>query len=155
MTLQDWGAIGELLGGIAVVASVLYLAIQIRHGLQGYQSNITQQITSHFSLLQLEIAKDAGLFTAWTKAQRGEPLSEDESARVLQIVSSYLIGFENMYYQYRQGMLEENAWRARRNVIANLIKIPGTDAWWSEFGTRQFPADFVQEVESIKREFTD
>ena len=30
MTIQDWGAVGEILGGLAVVASLVYLALQIR-----------------------------------------------------------------------------------------------------------------------------
>ena len=30
MTMQDWGAVGEIIGAIAVVASLIYLAIQIR-----------------------------------------------------------------------------------------------------------------------------
>ncbi len=30
MTIQDWGALGEIIGAIAVVASLVYLAIQIR-----------------------------------------------------------------------------------------------------------------------------
>jgi len=38
VTIQDWGAIGEIVGAIAVVASLVYLAIQIRQN--------TQQIVS-------------------------------------------------------------------------------------------------------------
>ena len=34
MTIQDWGAIGEIVGGIAVVASLVYLAAQIRQNTQ-------------------------------------------------------------------------------------------------------------------------
>ena len=30
MSIQDWGAIGELIGAFAVVVSLIYLAIQIR-----------------------------------------------------------------------------------------------------------------------------
>ena len=30
MTIQDWGAIGEIIGALAVVASLIYLAMQIR-----------------------------------------------------------------------------------------------------------------------------
>ena len=30
MTIQDWGAIGEIIGAAAVVASLIYLAVQIR-----------------------------------------------------------------------------------------------------------------------------
>ncbi len=38
MDIQDLGSLGELIGGIAVVASVIYLTIQIRHGISGYRS---------------------------------------------------------------------------------------------------------------------
>lgn len=31
MSIQDWGAIGEIIGALAVVASLIYLAVQIRH----------------------------------------------------------------------------------------------------------------------------
>jgi hypothetical protein len=30
MTIQDWGAFGEIVGAVAVVASLVYLAVQIR-----------------------------------------------------------------------------------------------------------------------------
>lgn len=30
MTIQDWGAIGEIIGAVAVVVSLIYLAVQIR-----------------------------------------------------------------------------------------------------------------------------
>ncbi len=30
MTIQDWGAIGELVGGAAVLVALVYLALQIR-----------------------------------------------------------------------------------------------------------------------------
>ena len=32
MSLQDWGAIGELLGGVAIIVSLLYVGLQIKHG---------------------------------------------------------------------------------------------------------------------------
>lgn len=34
MTIQDWGSIGDMIGGIAVVASLVYLSIQIRQNTQ-------------------------------------------------------------------------------------------------------------------------
>lgn len=155
MTLQDLGAIGELVGGVAVIVSILYLAVQIRHGLRGYQSDITQQITNHFSNIQLEIAKDAGLAEAWQRAARGAPLDEAEAARVRHIVSSYMIGFENMFYQYRQGMLYEEAWQARRSVIGRTLAIKEAKAWWEQMGRSIHPPEFVEEVDRACAEFGD
>ena len=46
MTIQDWGAIGEIIGAIAVVASLVYLAIQIRQN--------TAQISQSIETTRLE-----------------------------------------------------------------------------------------------------
>ncbi len=46
MTIQDWGAIGEMIGGFAVLASLVYLAVQIRQN--------TRQITRSVEATQLE-----------------------------------------------------------------------------------------------------
>ncbi len=43
MTLQDLGSLGELVGGIAVVVSVVYLAIQIRHNTRGQEKRDATQ----------------------------------------------------------------------------------------------------------------
>ena len=31
MSIQDWGAVGELIGSLAVLISLVYLAVQVRH----------------------------------------------------------------------------------------------------------------------------
>ncbi len=153
VTIQDLGAIGELLGAIAVIASVLYLALQIRHGMQGYKSNITQQVSSHFSMLQMEIAKNDSLLRSWGKAQSGQPLDTLDQSRVLYVVQAFLIGFENMYFQYRAGMIDENSYQARRIVMGMMIKIPGALEWWNKFGRYQHPNAFVEEVEHAMEDF--
>tara|TARA_R110002072_G_scaffold1780_10_gene14857 strand:- start:84732 stop:85232 length:501 start_codon:yes stop_codon:yes gene_type:complete len=153
MTLQDIGAIGELVGGIAVIVSLIYLATQVRHGLQGYKSNITQEVTTHFSRLQLDIAKDTDLLRAWLRAERGEDLESLDQRRVLQVVSSFMIGFENLYFQYQAGMVDRDAYEARRPVVANILTYTGARDWWDNYGCIQHPPKFVQEVELVLKEF--
>ncbi|MFT7245277.1 MAG: hypothetical protein ACI82A_002644 [Candidatus Azotimanducaceae bacterium] len=153
MTLQDLGAIGELIGGIAVIVSFIYLALQVRHGMRGYRSNITQEVTNHFSRLQFEVAKDAELLDVWRRAERGEDLTDIEQRRVTQIVSSYMIAFENMFYQYREGMMDPEGYEARRPIMAFILSYSGAQYWWENFGSIQHPHKFVQEVEQVIKEF--
>ena len=40
MSIQDWGAIGEIVGAIAVVASLIYLAVQIRQNTRQISLNL-------------------------------------------------------------------------------------------------------------------
>ena len=153
MTIQDLGAIGELIGGIAVIISFIYLALQIRHGMRGYRSNITQEVTSHFSRLQFDIAKDAELLDIWRRAERGEELSDFDQRRVTQIISSYMIAFENMFFQYQEGMMDAEGYEARRPIMAFILTYSGAQKWWENFGSIQHPHKFVQEVEQVVKEF--
>ena len=48
MTIQDWGAVGEIIGAIAVVASLVYLAIQIRQNTRQLSHSIESMKLSAF-----------------------------------------------------------------------------------------------------------
>lgn len=153
--IQDLGALGELVGGVAVVASVIYLTIQIRHGVAGYRSQVTLETTHHFSNLQLNVASSNELLSAWIKAEKNEPLSELEQRRVINIVSSYLIGFENMFDQSNTGTMARDGYLSRRPVIASMMLLTGVKDWWKKFGKLQFPPAFVEDVEQAMVDYRD
>lgn len=153
MNFQDLGAIGELIGGIAVVASVIYLTVQIRHGITGYQSNTILQTTHHFSNLQMETAKSDLMLEAWTKAERREALTDLEQRRIINIISSYLIGFENMFSQCKHRMMDRESYEARRIVFGSFMAYTGIWQWWMAIGRNQFPDDFVADVEKSVIDF--
>ena len=39
--------------------------------------------------------------------------------------------FENMYYQYRKGYLEEDVWRGWKRLMLTYYARPGFQTWWS------------------------
>ena len=153
MDIQDLGAIGELIGGVAVIASVIYLAIQIRHGISGYQSHAVIEITQHFSRLQLEIAANDILLDVWTRAEAREPLTRTDQRRVISVVSSYFIGFENLFTQCQSKVMSMEAFDARKPMIANMLTYTGIFEWWDTTCRHQFPPAFVTEVDDIAMAF--
>ncbi len=40
MTIQDWGAIGELVGGVAVIVTLIYLALQVRQNTRQFSRTV-------------------------------------------------------------------------------------------------------------------
>ena len=52
MTIQDWGAIGEVVGAAAVVASLIYLAVQIRQNTLQLRANSYDLTADHVIRLQ-------------------------------------------------------------------------------------------------------
>ena len=146
MTIQDLGAIGEIIGAVAVIASVIYLAVQIHNGLRGYQSVITQETTNHFSRLQLDIARDPVLSDLMYRAYSGAELGAFEMRRLGFLLSSYMIAYENLYAQHCTGMLAKGSYEARRRSMASMLAPPAGWHWWQSDGVYSHPADFIAEV---------
>ena len=46
MTIQDLGAIGELIASVGVVVSLIYLAVQVRQNTRGIRTSAHQHIIS-------------------------------------------------------------------------------------------------------------
>ena len=89
MTIQDWGAIGELVGAFAVLATLIYLSLQIKQSSKTQRAQTHQQMSSDRATNLRLIIENPELRTAIAKAAAGESLTEDEQTIVKQR-SSYL-----------------------------------------------------------------
>ncbi len=58
MDIMELGAIGELVGGVAVLATLVYLAVQTRNNTQAIRSSTYSQVADSFSALSLAIFQD-------------------------------------------------------------------------------------------------
>ena len=163
MTLQDWGAIGEVIGAIAVVITLIYLAKEIRlntHAMdegrklalaQTYQMRadalqamLAQAADSEFigpiiiKLTELGYPEDIVALDALTDAERGR-------FRMWQIAQQ--THWDNMHYQYQQGYLDreyyEDAFKDR------VVRLAPT---WKALGLTSGRRSFFAEIERLSRE---
>ena len=52
MTIAEWGAIGELLGAIGVIASLLYLSVQVRYAKQASAREAAFELIRSFQTIE-------------------------------------------------------------------------------------------------------
>jgi hypothetical protein len=72
MSLQDWGAIGELIGGVAIIVSLIYVGLQIKHGNQEARAATLQATLDSEMFLQAEATRYAGV---WEKVLTGRRIT--------------------------------------------------------------------------------
>ena len=102
------GAIGEIVGAIAVVATLIYFAIQMRQyttGLRSATFNATMQEFNQINVAQLDPAL-ADLFDRGMEDL--DSLSPTEKYQFGWIVRTYINIWENMYQQYLEGECSES-----------------------------------------------
>ncbi len=76
------GAIGELVGGLVVVATLVYLAAQIRQNTRATKAAATAAIASEMEEVLLAIAQDDTLAGAYAKASQGAELTAVEYTKL-------------------------------------------------------------------------
>ena len=71
ITLAELGAIGELLGGLAVIISLVYVGLQIRQSADASRAATSQAFAKQYSDLNKLIANPELSATNWQSAERG------------------------------------------------------------------------------------
>jgi hypothetical protein len=149
----DWtavGAIGEMLGGMAVIVSLIYLSFQVRQNTRALRASSTESVVASLRDWMRPLILDPDTARLFRTGVEGEwqSFSPDDRARFLHMLFGYLKTFENVHYQYRQGTLEPDLWEGWYNILSAYVMSPGVKAYWK---TRRnaFSPQFRVLVESI------
>ena len=127
MTIMELGALGELLGSIAVLATLVYLSVQVRQNTRSMDESKklalaqTYQMRSdalQMMLVQAADSKHIGpiiskLTSAGYPEDIGalEQLSEVERQRFRLWQIAQETHWDNMFFQYQQGFIDEEYYR--------------------------------------------
>jgi hypothetical protein len=150
MSIEDLGSIGDFVGSIGVLISLIYLAIQIKGSTEAARTSTYQSIVSDFGALNRAMAATPELSSLFVNAMEDfEPLSADEKARMSQLFFVCFHNFENMYYQYRKGYLEDDVWLGWKRLMLTYHSRPGFQSWWSR-RSDVFSGSFVDFLRSEK-----
>ena len=98
MDFQDFGAIGEIVGAAAVLVSLVYLSLQIRHGTQQQTRAAIQTLLATEGGLVVDSAASPELAHAIIKASFGSNLDDREVAMFGLWLYGLLISAEQMHY---------------------------------------------------------
>jgi hypothetical protein len=147
MNWEAFGAIGEVLGALGVIATLGYLAVQVRQ-------NTTSTRTSSYQAA-------VGAISDWSKAIGLDPdasrilgsgtadyasLPDEDRLRFDLIYHSLFRNFENVFYQHMQGAIDEALWVAWSWRIRDSLAHPGVRRWWKD-ARHAYHEPFVRFVE--------
>ena len=145
MNWEAIGAIGEVGGAIAVVATLGYLAVQIRQNTKALGSNASQAVTTTSAQMSMGLAQNAELASLLRKAfASSEELDPTERLRVTAFLRGSFRTYENQFYQNQQGFLTE-LWPGYEGNIRDQLRVPFVRHWWPSQRETFGPAfrDFV------------
>ena len=149
MNWDALGAVAELIGAAGVVASLLYLAVQVR------TSNRASAVEAKFESTRLLndfmdlLIHNPELDQLMVQARKSlDCLSPDQYSRFSNMSLKAFWFFSAGYFQFRQGTLAESDWFEVRAVIHYWLRGQGCKDWWAKLGRFMYGDDFVGFIES-------
>ncbi|MGI9262517.1 MAG: hypothetical protein ACR2QR_10805 [Woeseiaceae bacterium] len=135
MTIQDWGAIGEMIGGVAIIVSLLYVGLQLKQGNREAKAATLQAALDSEMVLQAEVLRYAGV---WNKVQSDATFSdEEEERRGILLFNMMMTVYQNRYYQFQSGYLDD------RPDFAYVVSWPMFDIWRASGGATLRSPEFL------------
>jgi hypothetical protein len=153
---MNWNAIGaiaETLGAVGVIASLVYLAGQIRQNTRSVQGATYQGLIADQRQAQGHLAYDGETSEIIRRGlQDSSQLSEADAFRFNWFMGGIVNTAENAMYQFQNGMLSPDRWQIQVETLCFYLASPSVGTWWTTFAKTTLSPDFVRLVdEEIRR----
>ena len=146
MTLQDLAQIGGVIG---VIASMIYVAIQIRNNARATRAATFQQLSSAMANNWLSWGSNSEMVSLMLRASDDfDALNRVEKARMRFFLMGYARNFENAFFQHKIGTLKKRDWVGISADIHILFSMPGSRKVWPLVKNRSSP-EFQTYIDAI------
>ena len=132
MTISEWGAVAELISSIAVVASLIYLAFEIRHNTVQQKREETVSI-QHGQNSVIQNMLDPRIVRAYTMTADGElEVSLQDRATAIVWVIQYINHFQIVCDLYDSGSLKQDRFDLWKGFAVSIVASKGIRSWWED-----------------------
>ena len=131
---MNWDAIGalsELIGAIAVVVTLIYLAIQIQQNTRAIRLDTGHDISEEFRSMFALIAEHKELAELVHKAAHdAASISGAEKVQYYGLNSNFMRALENAYIQWTENALDHRHWTGMKRMLIDYTRLTGFREFW-------------------------
>jgi hypothetical protein len=131
VNFETLGNLGDFIGGLAVIISVLYLAVQIRQNTRLLRATALSATTdAYLSFNQLLGADPASAHVFQVGLEDFPSLSEAEQRQFLNLLRIAFTSYQHVHQQFEKGLLDDDVWEQFVRAATALLALPHVRAWW-------------------------
>ncbi len=129
MNLETLSAIAQIIAAAGVIASLFYLAMQIRQNTRSMRAVVVDALTR--GIADILSGQTPEVLRSFARVLENlESASEDDRLRALPQFFALFKLFENAWFQQRQGTLDREQWQGWDAYIRSYYHRPGVKSWW-------------------------
>lgn len=132
MNWEAIGAIGEVVGAVGVVATLLYLALQIRGDARATRAATMHGQSNAYREFMQSLATDEELSSIYLRGiQDFRSLEDAELVRFTSALGVLFRVFDEAFFQWSEGNLDPQVWHGFESPMGDVLAYPGVRDWWA------------------------
>jgi hypothetical protein len=144
------GAIAEMIGAIGVIATLVYLAVQVRQNTRAIRAQTYGSFVTQFRNWNEPMRANEGMAERFHELMEDvESLSPKEQRHAIHVLYDFTRLAENLHYQHSEGMLSDAVWSGWENTFRAYLSAPGF-VWYLEQRRSFFAPEFNTWVSSLQ-----
>ena len=149
MNWEAIGALSELIGAMAVIATIGYVAVQVRQQTHAVRSASYQASTDALNAINMAVATDSELLRV-VSAKPGslDELSAEDRYRYSYILLSLFRVRETIFYQRDEGTTALQSWIREEVTLKKNLESAAARDWWKTIGYG-FAPEFSEYIDGV------
>jgi len=143
-------AISQFVSSIAVVLSLLYLAMEVRRSTRVAKVAAQDAAASAVRDVTNTFMENADMSRIWGSGLENlKSLSREDQARFFHAAHQFLKALETIHFHHLSGLMDEELWLGWQELLRHYIFAPGIARYW-EIRSELFSARFRQFVRRLE-----
>jgi hypothetical protein len=147
MSLSNLASISEIIGSIAILATLIFLALQIRQNTRAIEASASQDAAESESNALVQLLNYPEVAASLSKGA----LTDVEVVRLFAFLSLLLRAHEQYWRQYQLGVIDEATLKRYQGSLVAQLSFPSSRNWWKAYQVR-FDPGFSARVNGLLRD---
>jgi hypothetical protein len=150
MSLEQVSLIFQIAASLAVVASLIFVGIQIKGNTLELQRNEHNSTMAQWTVVRMAIAKHADIAELMTAGLSGErTLDSTEQLRLAQMLQEIAWAAFHIWDRTQRGVFPKGTFELTGGaLLCSVLTTPLGDAWWTGAKEHGFYPAFVADVDA-------
>ncbi|MBS0385839.1 MAG: hypothetical protein JSS00_10880 [Proteobacteria bacterium] len=131
--MQEMSLIIQMIANIAVIASLVFVAFQVRMGMQMLRDNAVRNHTDKVQSVSRMLSENPQLCELWARGSKAglDGLSDAERVQFVNFYTHVLRVWEELYLQYKTGLMDNALWAANMTILRDTHRMRGAQEAWA------------------------
>jgi len=151
MSIEQISYLAQIIASAAVVASLIFVGLQIKHNTRALQRNEHNSTMQQWTVIRQAIAQNRDIAELMTGGLSGErALDAADQLRLEQMLQENAWAAFHIWDRTQRGIFPKGTFEATAGaLLGTLLRTSGGESWWRKAKHIGFHPGFVSDVDAL------